>query len=365
MTYKLIQWTSGRVARETIPAIVSDPALDLVGLYAYSEDKVGRDAGELVGCEPIGVAATKDLAALLALEPDAVVYSPLYPDVDELVRILESGVNVVTTCNFITGWGLDYRADRYGPDARKRLDSAARRGGVSIFGTGINPGYMNYLACITSSVCRSVEKIRITEAIADIVPFLGDPNILEFGYGKALDTPGLRERQKAESSVFGDAIELMSSLMEIQLDEIRFSSDLAPATATIETPGGTIEPGTIAGVRLRWEGISNGHSVLENFQVWIAGPNVSGVDDWGAENRHGYLVDITGDPHVSNVFLPTPAGDPRKLTMADHHAHGMRITGMPLINAIRGVCAAEPGIRTYKDLPPVVASGRIVVKPAS
>jgi 2,4-diaminopentanoate dehydrogenase len=142
--------------------------------------------------------------------------------------------------------------------------------------------------------------------------------------------------------------------------EIRFASDLAPATQTINTPGGTIEPGTIGGVRLRWEGISNGRSVLENYQVWIAGGTVDGVDDWGAESRHGYLVDIAGNPNVSNVFLPTPASDPRKMTLSDHHAFGMRITGMPLINAVRGVCAAAPGIRTYKDLPPVVASGRIL-----
>ncbi len=358
MTHKLIQWTSGRVARETIPAIASDPGLKLVGLYAFSPEKVGRDAGELVGFEPLGVPATSDAGALLALKPDAVVYTPLYPDIDELVRILEAGVNIVTTSNFITGWGLDYRADKYGPDARKRLQEAALHGGASIFGTGINPGYINYLACIASSVCREVEQIRVTEAIADIIPYLGDPNILEFGYGKPLDTPGLRERQKAESSVFGDAIELMASLMDIKLDEIRFSSDLAPATDAIETPGGIIEPGSIAGVRLRWEGISNGRPVLQNYQVWIAGKNVADVEEWGATNRHGYLVDITGDPNVSNVFLPTPVGDPKTLTMADHHAFAMRLTGMPLINAVRSVCAAAPGIRTYKDLPPVVASGR-------
>lgn len=360
MTYRLVQWTSGRVARETIPAIVSDPGLELVGLYAYSAEKVGRDAGELVGAAHVGVPASNDLEALIALAPDAVVYTPLYPDVGELVLILEAGVNVLTTCNFLTGWGLDFRADKYGPDARKRIDEAARRGDASIFGTGINPGYVNYLACVASSVCREVEQIRVTEAIGDIIPYLGDPNILEFGYGQPLDTPGLVERQKAESSVFGDAIELMASLMEVPLDEIRFSSDLAPATAAIETPGGRIEPGTIAGVRTRWEGYSNGRSVLENRQVWIAGEHVGGVEDWGATDRHGYLVDIAGDPNVHNVFLPTPKGDPAKLEMADHHAFAMRLTGMPLVNAVRAVCGAEPGIRTYKDLAPIVASGRVI-----
>lgn len=358
-TQRVIQWTSGRVARETVRAIASDPGLELIGMYAWSPEKAGRDAGELVGTGRLGIEATNDVAALLALEPDAVVYTPLYPDVDELVRILEAGIDVVTTCNFITGWGLDQRPERYGPDARKRLQDAALRGGASIFGTGINPGYVNYLACIATSVCRSVEHIRVTEAIADIVPFLGDPNIAEFGYGQPLDTPGLLERQKAESSVFGDAIELMASLMEVELDEIRCACDLAPAMDVIETPGGTIEPGTIGGVRLRWEGLSGGRPVFENQQIWIAGKKVGGVEEWGARNRHGYIVDVAGDPNVNNAFLPVPAGDPGSLTLADHHAHGMRITGMPLVNAIRGVRAAAPGIRTYADLPPVVAAGRM------
>jgi hypothetical protein len=59
-------------------------------LHAWSPDKVGRDVGELAGIEPLGVAATNDVAALLALKPDVVVYNPMWIDVDELVRILSA-----------------------------------------------------------------------------------------------------------------------------------------------------------------------------------------------------------------------------------------------------------------------------------
>ena len=54
-------------------------------------DKVGRDVGELCGIDPLGVTATDDVDALLALQPDCVVYNPKWPDVDELVRILDAG----------------------------------------------------------------------------------------------------------------------------------------------------------------------------------------------------------------------------------------------------------------------------------
>ena len=80
-------------------AIVANPTLELVGCYAWSEDKVGRDVGELCGIEPIGVTATNDVDLLLALKPDCVVYNPMWIDVDELVRILSAGVNVVSAAS--------------------------------------------------------------------------------------------------------------------------------------------------------------------------------------------------------------------------------------------------------------------------
>ncbi len=94
-----------------------------MGCFAWSPEKAGRDAGELVGIAPLGVAATNDIDALLALKPDCVVYKPMSINVDELVRILSAGVNVVTTASFITGGNLGDGRDRI-VDACER---AARR----------------------------------------------------------------------------------------------------------------------------------------------------------------------------------------------------------------------------------------------
>src|SRR5262249_58058064 len=94
---RLVQWTTGNVGKESVKAIVANPGLELVGCYAWTESKDGVDVGELVGIDPLGVAATSDVEALLGLRPDCVVYNPMWPSTDELVRILEAGVNVVTT----------------------------------------------------------------------------------------------------------------------------------------------------------------------------------------------------------------------------------------------------------------------------
>src|SRR5690348_15434004 len=133
--YRVVQWTTGNVGRRCVLATIANPQLELVGCYAWSPDKVGRDVGELVEIARIGVTATNDKAALLAMQPDCVIYTPKWPDVDELASILEAGVNVVATAGFITGHAL-------GP-GRQRLIEAAQRGGSSIFGSGMNPGLAN------------------------------------------------------------------------------------------------------------------------------------------------------------------------------------------------------------------------------
>src|SRR3954469_23345464 len=116
---RVVQWTTGNVARQAVKAVVERPDLELVGVYAYSPDKVGRDAAELAELsEPTGVIATDDVDAIVALKPDCVLYMPLHPDVDQLETLLRSGINVLTTASFLTG-----RA--YGDDARERLDDAA------------------------------------------------------------------------------------------------------------------------------------------------------------------------------------------------------------------------------------------------
>ena len=86
MPLRVVQWTTGNVGRRALRAIAAHPGLELVGLYAWSGDKVGRDAGELAGIEKLGVAATNDVDALIELRPDCVSYTPMWPNVDELVQ---------------------------------------------------------------------------------------------------------------------------------------------------------------------------------------------------------------------------------------------------------------------------------------
>src|SRR5437763_11064857 len=144
MVLKVVQWTTGNVGQRSVRAVQTRPDLELVGCYAWSPDKVGVDVGELCGIEPIGVTATNDVDALLALKPDCVIYNPMWPDTEELVRILEAGVNVVSTAAFINGRG--------NPADRDRLLDACERGRASMFGTGISPGLVELVAIAPAHV---------------------------------------------------------------------------------------------------------------------------------------------------------------------------------------------------------------------
>jgi hypothetical protein len=160
MTLRIVQWTTGNVGRQSVAAVASNPGLELVGCYAWSADKVGRDVGELCGLAPLGVNATNDVEALLALRPDCVVYNPMWPSIDELVRILASGVNVVSTAAFING-------RRLGPE-RKRLVEACERGGSSLFGTGVSPGFIELVGVWVHSPDKVGQDAGVLSGIGEI-----------------------------------------------------------------------------------------------------------------------------------------------------------------------------------------------------
>ncbi len=101
MTLRVVHWGTGSTGQHGLRAIIRHPDLELVGLHVHSRDKVGRDAGELCGLEPVGVIATDDIDATLALQADCVSYMAdgvnREPDAcADVIPFLERGTNVVT-----------------------------------------------------------------------------------------------------------------------------------------------------------------------------------------------------------------------------------------------------------------------------
>ena len=136
---RVFQFATGNVGSEMVGRIVDHPDLELVGLDRYSPDKVGRDAGEIVGLDPIGVIATGELADVLAAKPDVVNFNGVWPDIDLFCTLLEAGINVVTTSDCIGG----YHRNRNHPhpvtqqEPTELIEAACQRDGMTFDGTGM------------------------------------------------------------------------------------------------------------------------------------------------------------------------------------------------------------------------------------
>jgi 2,4-diaminopentanoate dehydrogenase len=342
---RVVQWTTGNVAVEVVKALLQRPDIELVGAYAYSLDKVGKDVGVLcdTGGE-LGVCATDDVDALLTLEPDCVIYTPLHFDAVEVQRILRAGVNIVTSAEFLTGRNLSERE-------RTAVEAAAKQGGATIFGSGMNPGFAQLVAAISSGVSTNVRHASMTESV-DVSQFIGDANFASVGWGRPQGDPGHADDVRRGTVVFAEAVDVFARLMGVELDEICCDVVFAHTTEDVVADGVSIPAGHVGGMDVKWYGTVGGREVLAVNQRWVASRSLEPA--WKIE--HGYRVEIIGDPNVYvKVDLMPTAADLADLTPDRMRGIGLRITAAPLVNAIPAVCAAAPGIATYAELPAISA----------
>ena len=338
---RVVQWTTGNIARQAIKAVVERPDLELVGVFAYSAEKVGKDASELTGlAKPTGVTATDDINALIGLRPDCVLYMPLHPNVEHLIRLLENGINVLSTASFITG-----RA--YGEESRHRLQTAAESGGASLFGGGINPGFADYITALVSGPCREVNYVKVLESF-NIGTWAGDANQDELGWGREAGSPHHADDIASATAPLGDAVEAIGELFGVHLDAIRCEVEFAHALSDVDSiPNRSIKKGSVAGIDARWLGSTGGTDVIEANVRWTVAPDLE--PDW--DIAMAYQIEIRGYPQVNARIEVLPA-DMESMSLDEMMAIGSVITAMPIVNAIASVVAARPGIVSYKDLPP-------------
>ena len=187
MACRVVQWSSGNIGKGLIRAIVDRGDLELVGLYVFSEDKAGRDAGEIAGIAANGVIATNRVDEIAALEADVVIYTSLPslvygedPDADikNFCRLLASGKNVITT--------VGYMYPRvYGAELTDRLEGACRAGRTTFHSTGLNPGWLGDVLPLTmSSLSKRIDQIYVREITN--FEFYPSPEIMfgMMGFGK-------------------------------------------------------------------------------------------------------------------------------------------------------------------------------------
>ena len=349
--FRVTQWATGPVGRHAVAAVVDHPDLEVVGAYVYSDDKAGRDLGEICGIGPIGVTATQDREAILALDADCVLYMAQGdanppPALDDICALLASGKNVVSTA--VTP--LIYPASM-GPKVVDRLEKACVEGGATFHATGIEPGWASEcLPLAMSGIFRYVESLVVQELL-DYSSY--DNAFMLFdvmGFGRTPDDETVIGRDPSIlASVFRAPLMLLAEGLGATVDDWVYDRQVWVTDRPVDIAAGPIEAGTVAAMRFAATAIIDGRRALTVEHVTRVSEDAA--PDW--PRGRGWEVTVEGLPSMSLKSKVAVHGE-------DENDQGCLGTAMHAVHAIVPVCEAQPGIKTFLDLPPII--GRHVLR---
>jgi 2,4-diaminopentanoate dehydrogenase len=354
-TLRVVEWSTGTVGKHAVAGILARPDLQLVGCWVSSEEKHGRDVGEICGADPIGVTATMHKDELVALRPDCVVHTAM-TDADPFAaltlfeELLAAGINVVSSGPVF----LQHPHGTIPDDMVASLQAAGERGNASVHVNGIDPGFANdVLPLALTSLSQRIDEVRCSE-IADYStyhqPFV---NSELFGFGKPLDDVPFLFSGGVLALAWGSVVRIIAAGLDLTLDEpLEESVEFAQADRDYETVNGPIPVGSRCGVRFQVIGKVGAvpRVVLEH----VTRTHPDQRPDWPQPTSGDgcYRVQVTGEPMMTLDL--SHHGE-----HGDHNVSGMIVTAMRLVNAVEAVVAAPPGLVSAHDLPLITGRGLV------
>lgn len=340
--YRVAVWGPGTMGKGVIRELLRLPETQLVSTLAYSTEKSGVDVGTLVGQESVGVKVTTHFGELLAAKPEVVIHTArdfgdFRGDAD-IIRLLESGINVISVLPY------QYPAAR-GESVHQRFDEAGKRGGATLHGSGIDPGFFyERLAATMTGISNDIQWIRLEEY--SNVKNLTDHKILElYGFGTPMEA--VLENQTAANmaqNYLTMGMHYLADHLGVPLEHIERTSDhrLTDRDVTIRS-GFTAKSGTVGSISFEWTGFTRQKKPMFQIKtVWylddsLRPPRAKGDDYW--------LLEIEGLPsarvgvELKGSLLLNSALAERNPVPAAYLA-----TIIPAIQAIPAVVAAPPGV---------------------
>ncbi len=336
--YRVAQWGTGHTGMRALKYIIEHPQYDLVGVYVYSEEKEGRDAGELCGVEPTGITATRNIEDIIAAKPDCVSYMPMTggADLDEMCRLLESGINIVTTYT-------DYHdPESIDQDIRRQIEDACARGKTSLYATGASPGFITEvfpLAIITME--RRLDHLLIEE-FADMTT-RASPELMDMMFGsdpKTMDLSGVAE---SLSYQFGQSFRQLAKAFSVPIDEIKSAGTVSAAVKTVKIGVSTIQAGTVGAWRFEINGMRNGKPLITFRPTWYITRDLEPALKF-RDFDSGWHVVVEGD---------APLDIDIRFAKENYAVVSPGYNANICVNAIPNVVEAPPGIVTTVNMPPI------------
>ncbi len=344
---------TGNCGRLALIQLVEDSRFELTAVSVSSDEKVGKDAGELAGLDTVtGITATKGIDGVLEARPDCVVYCAMgdtrLPDaMADVMRILRTGINVVGSAPGLLQFPWGVMPDKY----IDRVQQAAAEGDASVFITGVDPGFVTDLVPFAlAGTCQRIEQVRTME-IADYATYDGAEVMFDvMGFGKPLGDLPILLLPGVLSIAWGTAIRQLAAGLGLEVDEITESFEQEPAPEDFEIAAGHIAKGTVAALHFEIRGLVNGEPVIVIEHVTRLREDLR--PDWAQPAQPGgsYRVEIIGEPSYTVDICETS-------DRGDHNYAAILAAAGRIVNAIPAVVAAPPGIRTTLDLPLVTGRG--------
>lgn len=341
-------------------AVIDHPGLELVGVLAHTPDKLGRDAGELVGVAPTGIVATEDLTSLLELEADALTYfAPALGRQDDAVHQISEFLRRGTSVSTVALSGL-VAPDTVDSAVVEALKAAAERGRSSFFTTGIEPGFVTtHFPMTMLSICSDIESVLTTEYFHygnyPDTQFIRD--VMGFGmpadYVGPMFVPG---GPVSYDTLWGAAVVWLTRQLGAEVERLDLDRQVWLADEDFEMAACTVKAGTVGAIRFQTRAIVDGRPLVIAEHVNFGHENAAPQWDRPKLGKNGvYRVIVRAKPDldVQMVFDGRHAGAiGGRLACANH-----------VVNALPAVCAAPPGILTIDELPPFI--GKLAAHDAS
>lgn len=337
---RVAQWATGVTGKLSLRAIIDQADLELVGVRVYDPDKVGKDAGPLVGCPPTGIVATDNREAIVSCNPDIVIYMgsvERHGDscVDDLVELLSAGIDVISTgSSFIDTYAFN-------PTWAERIEQACQSGKATFLGLGLFPGfYGEAIAPVLSRLSYNCNNIVVREAL-DYSGY--DSPVMLFdvmGYGKPADYASPLGGDRP--SPFAGTATVLAKALGLEVLSVSAFREVALTDREITVAAGRIPSGTVGALKFGARADCGNVSISVEHVTWLA-PDVK--PEWSG--RQGYEIEFDGAPTMRLQLLLGTNGE-------DHTDMGCLATAMHAVHAIPVVLAAAPGIRDLADLPPFI-----------
>ena len=327
---RVIQWGLGAMGSGMARLMQSKSGLKIVGAYDQDPQKIGQDLGDYLGGVKNGVIiqAPPKAGEMSLVEADLVILatSSFTKDVAPQIELaLKQSLNVISIAE-----EMAYPAAQE-PELAKHMDSVAREHGVSVLGTGINPGFvLDTLILALTGPCLEVDFIKAAR-INDLSPF--GPTVMQTqGVGVSVEAfeAGLQSGEIVGHVGFKESINLIAKTLGWKLERIEETRSPIISNVYRETAYVKVEPGQVAGCKHTATGYVDGVPKIQLIHPQQVLPQLEGVET-------GDYIDISGKPDIHLAIKPEIPGGLGTMAMA--------------VNMIPQVLASRPGLLSMAELP--------------